>query len=108
MILATPEEVGARAAGVIENSRGGGNLDAEVVPSRSTVGGGTTPGLELPTFAIALRHRHRNAAWLDGWLRQRETAIVGRIENDRLLLDLRTVLPAEDGLLASTLAGVPG
>ncbi len=107
MILATPDEVAARAAVVIEHSRGAGLLDAELVSSQSTIGGGTTPGLELPSFAIALRHRHRSADWLDGWLRQRETTIVGRIENDRLLLDLRTVLPGEDGLLARTLAGVP-
>jgi L-seryl-tRNA(Ser) seleniumtransferase len=107
MILATPDEIAARAAAVIENCRGDGLLDPELVQSRSTIGGGTTPGLELPTFAIALRHRHRSADWLDGWLRQREIAIVGRIENDRVLLDLRTVLPGEDDLVARTLAGVP-
>jgi L-seryl-tRNA(Ser) seleniumtransferase len=107
MVLATPDAIRARAVRVAEGAREGGVLDADVLPGQSAVGGGTTPGLELPTWAVALRHPAKNADWLDGWLRRQEIPIVGRIENDRLLLDLRTVLPAEDGLLAATLARIP-
>jgi len=107
MILATPETIGSRASRVIDRLQESDALDAEILPGQSTVGGGTTPGLELPTRVIALRHRTKSADWLDGWLRRQEPAVVGRIENDRLLLDLRTVLLAEDDQLAVTLERVP-
>ena len=81
--------------------------ETEVVPGQSAVGGGTTPGLELPTWVIALRRQTKSADWLDGWLRQQEVPVVGRIERDRLLLDLRTVLAEEDDLVAETLARIP-
>jgi L-seryl-tRNA(Ser) seleniumtransferase len=105
MILATPDAIRVRAARVAAAAHG--SLEAEILPGRSAVGGGTTPGLELPTWAIALRHATRSADWLDGWLRQQEIPIVGRIEDDRLLLDLRTALPEEDERVAEMLARVP-
>jgi L-seryl-tRNA(Ser) seleniumtransferase len=107
MILTTPDAIRERAMGVAERARGGGVLDAEVLPGQSAVGGGTTPGLELPTWVVALRHPTQNADWLDAWLRGQGTPVVGRIEDDRLLLDLRTVLPEEDERVAETLARVP-
>jgi L-seryl-tRNA(Ser) seleniumtransferase len=84
-----------------------GVLEAEAMAGRSKVGGGTTPGVELPTWVLVLRHPRRSVDWLDDWLRRREPGIVGRIENDRLLLDLRTVLPNEDAIVAGALASVP-
>jgi L-seryl-tRNA(Ser) seleniumtransferase len=107
MILAAPDAIRARAIRVAESARGGGVLDAEVLPGQSAVGGGTTPGLELPTWVIALRHPTRSADWLDGWLRQQATPIVGRIEDDRVVIDLRTALAKEDERVAETLARVP-
>ena len=64
---------------------------------RSAVGGGTTPGLELASRVVALRHRRQGADWLDASLRHAAVPVVGRIDRDRLILDLRTVLPDEDG-----------
>jgi L-seryl-tRNA(Ser) seleniumtransferase len=107
MILATPDAIRERALKVAERALGGGTLEAEIRVGQSAVGGGTTPGLELPTWVVALRHPTRSADWLDGWLRQQKIPIVGRIENDHLLLDLRTVLGDEDGVVAETLARVP-
>jgi L-seryl-tRNA(Ser) seleniumtransferase len=106
MILTTPDAIRQRAARVADRARVAA-LDAEVLPGQSAVGGGTTPGLELPTWVIALRHPTRSADWLDGWLRQQDIPIVGRIEADRLLLDLRTALPEEDERVAETLARLP-
>ena len=106
MILATPDAIRVRAVRVAEGARRGG-LEAEVLPGQSAVGGGTTPGLELPTWVVALQHPTKSADWLDGWLRGQATPIIGRIEDDRLLLDLRTALPEEDERVAETLARVP-
>lgn len=107
MILAAPEAVEARARALAAHALAMGVLEAEAMAGRSKVGGGTTPGVELPTWVLVLRHPRRSVDWLDDWLRRREPGIVGRIENDRLLLDLRTVLPNEDAIVAGALASVP-
>jgi L-seryl-tRNA(Ser) seleniumtransferase len=107
MILASPGALQARCDCLVGRLGGVAWLEAAVADGASAVGGGTTPGLELPSRVVALRHAHHGPDWLDAWLRQRETPIVGRIEKDRLVLDLRTVLEDEDALVAAALASVP-
>jgi L-seryl-tRNA(Ser) seleniumtransferase len=71
----------------------------EVVPTRSVVGGGTTPGASLPSFAVALRHEAMSESALSDLLRRLEPPIVARTHEGRVLLDLRTVSPTEDAVL---------
>ncbi len=66
---------------------------AEVVDCVSAVGGGGAPDIELLSVAIALPVRYASA------LRTGERAVVGRIEDGRCLLDLRTVAPEDDTAL---------
>jgi L-seryl-tRNA(Ser) seleniumtransferase len=73
----------------------------------SAIGGGTTPGLELPSRVVSLAHRHRGADWLDSWLRAQDPPIVGRIDHDRLVIDLRTVLEDDDKAVTDALEGIP-
>ena len=68
-------------------------LDARAVDSDAVVGGGGAPGIRLPSAAVSL------PATLGSSLRNNTPAVAGRIEDGRLLLDLRTVDPADDGLL---------
>jgi L-seryl-tRNA(Ser) seleniumtransferase len=68
-------------------------VSATVVDSVAAVGGGGAPGVELPSVAISLPARYAEV------LRRGEPAVVGRVEQDRCLLDLRTVRPGEDALL---------
>jgi L-seryl-tRNA(Ser) seleniumtransferase len=75
-----------------------------VVSARSQVGGGALPTVELPTAALALGTVERPAAALDAALRRGRPPVIGRIEDDRLLLDCRTILPADVGALAAALA----
>jgi len=75
---------------------------AQVVDGQSTIGGGSLPGEMLPTRLVALPVRGADA--LARALRRGQPAVVGRIEDDRLLLDLRTVLPGQDEALAGCLA----
>jgi L-seryl-tRNA(Ser) seleniumtransferase len=103
MILATPAALEARCQRVIGHIDAGSVLHAEIRESSSAVGGGTTPGLELPSRVVALRHAHRGPDWLDDRLRRGNPPIVGRIEDDRLLLDLRTVRESEDAEVAEAL-----
>jgi L-seryl-tRNA(Ser) seleniumtransferase len=74
-------------------------IEVEVVPAESTVGGGSLPGERLPTTALALTPRPGRAADLLRRLREHEPPLIGRIEQERVLLDPRTVLPDEDDAL---------
>lgn len=69
---------------------------AEVVPVRSVIGGGTTPGATLASFAVALRVAGVSEGELCGRFRGLDPAVVSRVSEGRVLLDLRTVQPAED------------
>jgi L-seryl-tRNA(Ser) seleniumtransferase len=73
----------------------------EIVDSEASVGGGAFPTARIPSVALALADR--NGA-LERMLRGAEPAIVGRVNDGRLLLDLRTVFPDDDALVAARLA----
>jgi L-seryl-tRNA(Ser) seleniumtransferase len=74
-----------------------------VVATESTVGGGSLPGQTLPTRALALEVPSPDA--LAARLRAADPPLVARIEDDRLLLDPRTVLPEQDTALIETMRG---
>ncbi|MDX1524155.1 MAG: L-seryl-tRNA(Sec) selenium transferase [Anaerolineae bacterium] len=76
-------------------------ISIEVVDAASTVGGGSLPGQTLPTKALAIGIDAVDA--LAERLRYTTPPIIGRIENDRLLLDPRTVLPEQDKILLAIL-----
>ncbi|HEY2861021.1 MAG TPA: L-seryl-tRNA(Sec) selenium transferase [Terracidiphilus sp.] len=76
-------------------------MDTEVVPTESVVGGGTTPGATLPSFAVALLVRDMSADNLAALLRTLDPPVIARIHDDRVLLDLRTVSINDDSHLAS-------
>jgi L-seryl-tRNA(Ser) seleniumtransferase len=74
-------------------------LTAETVAVQSVVGGGTTPGASLPSFALAVRHGVLEAASLAATLRRLDPAVLARTQEDRVLLDLRTVPEEMDAVL---------
>ena len=76
---------------------------AEVAPSESTVGGGSLPGERLATTVLAITPRRGGAAEVLRRLREYEPPVIGRIVEERVLLDPRTVLPGEDEVV---IAGV--
>jgi L-seryl-tRNA(Ser) seleniumtransferase len=67
---------------------------AEAVETRSAVGGGSLPGQTQPSWAVALPAESPDA--LAAHLRHANPPVIARIEDDRLLLDLRTILPEQD------------
>jgi L-seryl-tRNA(Ser) seleniumtransferase len=71
----------------------------EVVAAESTVGGGSLPGERLATMALAITPARGGAAELLRRLRDHEPAVIGRIVEERVLLDPRTVLPDEDDVV---------
>ncbi|MBI4212693.1 MAG: L-seryl-tRNA(Sec) selenium transferase [Chloroflexi bacterium] len=77
---------------------------ASVVPSQTTIGGGSLPGETLDSRAIALRPVAGSAQQLAGELRHSEPPLIGHIEDDRVLLDLRTIAPDEDATVCRIVA----
>lgn len=75
-------------------------IPAQIVDGRSRVGGGSLPGSTLPTTLVAVDGIE--AEHLAARLRQAENPLVGRIQDDRLLLDPRTVLPGQAQTLLRT------
>jgi L-seryl-tRNA(Ser) seleniumtransferase len=101
MIAASPAEIEARARAAI----GGLGSDGQgwtVGDGSSAVGGGSLPGETLPT-RLLVSAPTVDAAALGAALRRQRPAVVSRIERDRVVLDLRTVLQEEDASLASGL-----
>jgi L-seryl-tRNA(Ser) seleniumtransferase len=79
---------------------------AELVDGVSAIGGGSAPGVELPTVLVAVATDGCSADALDARLRALTPPVIARIENDRLVLDLRTVAPDDDLHLRTVLASV--
>lgn len=91
-MIATPATDIERRAEALVASVGAG----EVVPGRSMVGGGSLPEESLPTTLVALRAPAVDPMRAAAALRGRSRPVVGRVERDALVLDLRTVDPADD------------
>ena len=83
---------------------GGAGLIAELRDGESIIGGGAAPGSALPTTLLMVRSAQRSADELAGQLRHGETAIVARVEDDCLVIDLRTVRPDQDDMVRAALA----
>jgi L-seryl-tRNA(Ser) seleniumtransferase len=78
-------------------------LRVEVVESRSVLGGGAAPGSTLPTRALAIESASMSADEICARLRQWETPIIARVEEGRVLLDLRTVEPIQEEAIVAAL-----
>ena len=76
----------------------------QAVETAGEAGGGTLPGEELPSWAVALDPAEALEVFLRGW----STPILGRIHRGKLLLDVRTLLPGEDTIIRDALAAWKG
>lgn len=72
-----------------------------VADTHAVPGGGTLPGVEIPSVGLVLPGDHRDA------LRAMDPPIIARVEEARTVLDLRTVLPEQDPLVAAAVARLP-
>jgi L-seryl-tRNA(Ser) seleniumtransferase len=97
-LAASEEDTHARATQIAERLRTHG-LDATAVRCVAAVGGGGAPGVELPSAAVSLPARYAPA------LRTGAPPVIGRVEHNRCLLDLRTVAVEQQAdLLTAVLA----
>jgi len=101
MMRLSGEEVGKRAEALMRSLRA--PLAGEVIAGESVIGGGAAPGATLPTKLLALTREGMSADELAGRLRKHDPPIVTRVEEGRVLLDLRTVLAEQDADIAEAL-----
>src|SRR6266700_2972169 len=111
MIRMTPHELKRRAENFIRELRPELPLDEveiEIADGTSLAGGGSTPSQSLPSKVIRIASARYSATKLEQRLRRAPAgiAVIARVEDERLILDLRTVFPEQEPLLIKTLAAV--
>jgi L-seryl-tRNA(Ser) seleniumtransferase len=83
-----------------------GEVELEIADGSSLAGGGSTPTQSLPTKVIRIASARYSAAQLEQRLRKAPAGIsvIARVEDDRLVIDMRTVFPEQEPLLLKTVA----
>ncbi|MCC7181619.1 MAG: L-seryl-tRNA(Sec) selenium transferase [Acidobacteria bacterium] len=102
MLAMDVDAIEARARALADRLLGLG-WRVTLVSGSSAVGGGSAPGLALPTVLVALEREGLTADTLESRLRALDPPVIARIVDDRVALDLRTVPPESDEQLGSLL-----
>jgi L-seryl-tRNA(Ser) seleniumtransferase len=105
MMRMTKEEIGKRAgelAQPVESSK----LRIEMIDGESVIGGGAAPSSVLPTRLLAVSCDGLSADELSARLRASDPPVIARVEDGRVLLDLRTVFPEQDAMIATALSRI--
>jgi L-seryl-tRNA(Ser) seleniumtransferase len=82
-------------------------LKLSLCDGESVIGGGAAPSAVLPTRLIALSHAELSADEITTRLRSSDPPVIARVEEGRVLIDLRTVFPEQDAQIAATLNALP-
>ncbi len=101
MLRLTADQIRQRALGLLARAPG---LRAQVIAGESVIGGGATPQQSIPTWVIAVDCA--NVVEAERRLRAGDPPVVARIEDGRLIFDLRTVFSDEEELLLAALNGI--
>ena len=102
MMRLSKEEIGKRAEAVADSLRSA-KLSVEVLDGESVIGGGAAPSAALPTRLLAITCTGLSADELSVRLRASDPPIIARVEEGRVLLDLRTVFPEQDEAILQAL-----
>ena len=104
MISAALDSLERRAQHIIRRLGNAAPLRVTVQASETAIGGGTAPGVTVPTHVLAVELEGCSPDDLESRLRRSSPPVIARIEGDRVLVDLRTVQPEQDDALAVVLA----
>jgi L-seryl-tRNA(Ser) seleniumtransferase len=102
MMRLSKEEIGTRAEAVAKKLQSS-SLSVEVRDGESVVGGGAAPSATLPTRLLAITCEGVSGDELSARLRASDPPVIARVEDERVLLDLRTVFPEQDDAVAQAL-----
>jgi L-seryl-tRNA(Ser) seleniumtransferase len=105
MMRTDVNELSIRASALVETLHAP-SLEVEIVAGESVIGGGSTPGASLPTVLVAVASKGQSAGQLAARLRSAEPPVIARVEEGRVLLDLRTVFPEEDAAVTAVLTAM--
>jgi L-seryl-tRNA(Ser) seleniumtransferase len=110
MLAATPAELKSRCRRLqrLLTPVLNGLAELSIVPEPATVGGGALPTTELPGHALALKPHAISINELAERLRHRPLPVIGRIRDDLLLFNPRTLFPEEEALLVAALRDALG
>jgi L-seryl-tRNA(Ser) seleniumtransferase len=110
MALASSDDLASRAEALRESLSDvvDGGVKVEAIASDAVTGGGSLPGQRLSSWAVSIEVPELTANDLDRRLRRGTPPVVGRISDDRLLLDLRSVHPGDDELVADRVRRATG
>jgi L-seryl-tRNA(Ser) seleniumtransferase len=104
MLTASPDSVRKRCE-IIASSFSGSGIHATVRKSDATVGAGAFPARSIPSYAVAIAG---DAQSIEKRLRAHATPIIARVENDTVILDMRSVLPSQDEQLLDCIRAALG
>ncbi|HEX4426913.1 MAG TPA: L-seryl-tRNA(Sec) selenium transferase [Terriglobales bacterium] len=105
MMNLSKEEIGERAGKIAKKIKSE-KLDVELIDGESVIGGGAAPSAVLPTRLLAISCEGLGSNELAARLRASDPPIVARVEDGRVLLDLRTVFPGQDEDVIATLQNI--
>jgi len=105
MMRLSKEEIARRGEAIAKKIQSP-RLAAELIDGESVIGGGAAPSATLPTRLLAITCEGISADELSARLRASEPPIVARVEEGRVLLDLRTVFPEQDEVVTSSLQNI--
>ncbi len=111
MIRLSKDQIARRAEEIVsrvQSAQGkSARLKLELLDGESVIGGGAAPSAVLPTRLIAVTHIDLSADELSARLRTSTPPIIARVEEGRVLLDLRTVCSEQDANVATAIASLP-
>lgn len=105
MMRLPKDEIARRAEAIVSQAKSA-RLKLELLDGESVIGGGAAPSAVLPTRLIALTHAGLSADELSARLRANVPPIIARVEEGRVLIDLRTVFPEQDAVLVEKLGSL--
>lgn len=100
MLFATMDELRCRAEAIQKEIADVSGLELSIRDDVAQVGGGSLPTVELPTVVIVLKHQTLSSEELSRRLRTGRIGVFARIQNEEVLVDIRSVLPEDDSRLA--------
>ncbi len=106
MINLPMEAIRRRATGLAGKISARPRFSVQVRDGESVIGGGSTPAQSLPTALLAVTHSSHSAQDLEQLLRRNSPPVIARVEEDALLLDLRTVFEDQDEELLEALEAI--
>jgi L-seryl-tRNA(Ser) seleniumtransferase len=106
MMRLSKDAIGQRAELIASQARSSQRVSIEVIDGESVAGGGAAPSAALPTRLLAITSTKCSADEILKRLRGSNPPIIGRVDDGRVLLDLRTVFPEQDHFVLEAIASI--